>query len=112
MPMIFDVLRSRARSAEATALDTFAAAARAVAAGGTADVNAVKATLAVVGKKPDDFQAAVALAGSAGAADLRAIRVSDGDTFTGLDAAPVSPWEWRKTEKDRKTARKAVGASR
>lgn len=28
------------------------------------------------------------------------------------DAAPVAPWEWRKTEKDRKTARKAVGASR
>lgn len=28
------------------------------------------------------------------------------------DAAPVAPWEWRKTEKDRKTARKAVGAGR
>ena len=62
MPMIFDVLRSRAQSAEATALDTIAAAARAVAAGGTADVNAVEAALAVVGKKPDDFEAAVALA--------------------------------------------------
>ena len=62
MPMIFDVLRTRARSAEATALDTIAAAARAVAAGGTADVNAVEAALAVIGKKPDDFEAAVALA--------------------------------------------------
>ena len=38
MPMIFDVLSSRARSAEATALDTIAAAARTVAAGGTANV--------------------------------------------------------------------------
>ena len=28
------------------------------------------------------------------------------------DAAPVAPWEWRKTEKDRKTARKAVGVGR
>ncbi|MCY3016442.1 MAG: hypothetical protein NT171_17345 [Planctomycetota bacterium] len=28
------------------------------------------------------------------------------------DAAPVAPWEWRKTEKDRKTARKAVGLGR
>lgn len=62
MPMIFDVLRTRARSAEATALDTIAAAARAVAAGGTADVTAVEAALAVIGKKPDDFEAAVALA--------------------------------------------------
>jgi hypothetical protein len=112
MPMIFDVLRSRAQSAEATALDTIAAAARAVAAGGTADVNAVEAALAVVGKKPDDFEAAVALAGSGGAADLRVIRVSDGDTFTGLDAAPVAPWEWRKTEKHRKTVWKAAGAGR
>ena len=38
MPMIFDVLRSRARSAEATALDTIAAAARTVAAGWTANM--------------------------------------------------------------------------
>ena len=38
MPMIFEALRSRARSAEATALDTIAAAARTVAAGGTANV--------------------------------------------------------------------------
>ena len=28
------------------------------------------------------------------------------------DAAPVEPWEWRKTEKDRTTARKAVGVGR
>ena len=28
------------------------------------------------------------------------------------DAHPVAPWEWRKTEKDRKAAGKAVGASR
>jgi endonuclease YncB( thermonuclease family) len=28
------------------------------------------------------------------------------------DAHPVAPWEWRKTEKDRKTAAKAAGASR
>jgi endonuclease YncB( thermonuclease family) len=28
------------------------------------------------------------------------------------DAHPIAPWEWRKTEKDRKTARKAVGAGR
>ncbi len=28
------------------------------------------------------------------------------------DAHPIAPWEWRKTEKDRKTAGKAVGASR
>jgi len=25
------------------------------------------------------------------------------------DAAPIAPWEWRKTEKERKAARKAVG---
>ena len=36
--MIFEALRSRARSAEATALDTIAAAARTVAAGWTANV--------------------------------------------------------------------------
>ena len=28
------------------------------------------------------------------------------------DAAPVAPWEWRKTEKDRQTARKAAGVGR
>ena len=28
------------------------------------------------------------------------------------DATPVAPWEWRKTEKERKTARKAVGVGR
>ena len=28
------------------------------------------------------------------------------------DAAPVAPWEWRKTEKDRQAAAKAVGAGR
>ncbi len=28
------------------------------------------------------------------------------------DAHPVAPWEWRKGEKDRKTAGKAVGAGR
>jgi micrococcal nuclease len=28
------------------------------------------------------------------------------------DAHPVAPWEWRKTEKDRKAARKAVGEGR
>jgi endonuclease YncB( thermonuclease family) len=28
------------------------------------------------------------------------------------DAHPIAPWEWRKTEKDRKTAGKAVGAGR
>ena len=28
------------------------------------------------------------------------------------DAAPVAPWEWRKTEKDRKTARTAAGVGR
>jgi hypothetical protein len=61
-PMIFDVLRSRARSAEATALDTIAAAARTVAAGGTANVDAVEKALATIGKQPADFEAAVALA--------------------------------------------------
>ena len=62
MPMIFDVLRSRARSAEATALDTIAAAARAVAAGGNANIDAVEKALATIGKQPADFEAAVALA--------------------------------------------------
>jgi len=62
MPMIFDQLRSRARSAEATALDTIAAAARAVAAGGNANIDSVEKALAVVGKQPADFEAAVALA--------------------------------------------------
>ncbi len=28
------------------------------------------------------------------------------------EAHPIAPWEWRKTEKDRKTAGKAVGAGR
>jgi micrococcal nuclease len=28
------------------------------------------------------------------------------------DAHPIAPWEWRKTEKDRKAAGKAVGAGR
>jgi micrococcal nuclease len=28
------------------------------------------------------------------------------------DAAPVAPWEWRKGEKERKAARKAVGTGR
>jgi len=28
------------------------------------------------------------------------------------DAHPIAPWEWRKTEKDRKAAGKAVGAER
>ncbi len=28
------------------------------------------------------------------------------------DAAPVAPWEWRRTEKDRKTARNAAGVGR
>ena len=28
------------------------------------------------------------------------------------DADPVAPWEWRKTEKERKAAKKAVGAGR
>jgi micrococcal nuclease len=28
------------------------------------------------------------------------------------DAHPIAPWEWRKTEKDRKAAAKAVGAGR
>lgn len=28
------------------------------------------------------------------------------------DAAPVAPWEWRKGEKERKAADKAVGAGR
>jgi hypothetical protein len=62
MPMIFDQLRSRARSAEATALDTIAAAARAVAAGGNANIDAVEKALATIGKQPADFEAAVALA--------------------------------------------------
>jgi hypothetical protein len=62
MPMIFDQLRSRARSAEATALDTIAAAARAVAAGGNANIDAVEKALAAIGKQPADFEAAVALA--------------------------------------------------
>ena len=49
MPMIFEMLQTRARSAEATALDTIAAAARAVAAGGTADIDAVeKASTTIV----------------------------------------------------------------
>ena len=60
--MITDVLRSRARSTEATALDTIAAAARAVAGGGTGNVDAVEAALATIGKEPADFEAAVALA--------------------------------------------------
>ena len=60
--MITDVLRSRARSAEATALDTIAAAARAVASGGNGNVDAVEAALATIGKEPADFEAAVALA--------------------------------------------------
>ena len=60
--MITDLLRSRARSAEATALDTIAAAARAVASGGTGNVDAVEAALATIGKQPADFDAAVALA--------------------------------------------------
>ena len=60
--MITDVLRSRARSAEATALDTIAAAARAVAGGGSGNVDAVEAALATIGKEPADFEAAVALA--------------------------------------------------
>ena len=60
--MITDVLRSRARSAEATALDIIAAAARAVASGGTGNVDAVEAALATIGKEPADFEAAVALA--------------------------------------------------
>ena len=60
--MITDVLRSRARSAEATALDTIAAAARAVASGGNGNVDAVEAALASIGKEPADFEAAVALA--------------------------------------------------
>jgi uncharacterized coiled-coil DUF342 family protein len=62
MPMIFEALRSRARSAEATALETIAAAARAVAAGGNANIDSVEKALAVVGKQPADFEAAVALA--------------------------------------------------
>jgi hypothetical protein len=62
MSMIFDALRSRARSAEATALDTIAAAARAVAAGGNANIDAVEKALATIGKQPADFEAAVALA--------------------------------------------------
>jgi len=62
MPIIFDQLRSRARSAEATALDTIAAAARAVAAGGNANIDSVEKALAVVGKQPADFEAAVSLA--------------------------------------------------
>ncbi len=60
--MVFDQLRSRARSAEATALDTIAAAARAVAAGGNANIDAVEKALATIGKQPADFEAAVALA--------------------------------------------------
>ncbi len=28
------------------------------------------------------------------------------------DAAPVAPWEWRKTEKERKAAKKAMGKGR
>ena len=28
------------------------------------------------------------------------------------DAHPIAPWEWRRTEKDRKTAGKAVGVGR
>jgi hypothetical protein len=60
--MITDLLRSRARSAEATALDTIAAAARAVASGGTGNVDAVEAALATIGRQPADFDAAVALA--------------------------------------------------
>ena len=60
--MITDVLRSRARSTEATALDTIAAAARAVASGGNGNVDAVEAALASIGKEPADFEAAVALA--------------------------------------------------
>jgi hypothetical protein len=60
--MIFEALRSRARSAEAAALDTIAAAARSVAAGGNANIDSVEKTLAVVGKQPADFEAAVALA--------------------------------------------------
>lgn len=60
--MITDLLRSRARSTGATALDTIAAAARAVASGGTGNVDAVEAALATIGKEPADFEAAVALA--------------------------------------------------
>ena len=62
MAMILDLLRSRARSVEATALDTIATAARAVAAGGNANIDAVEKALSIVGKTPADFEAAVALA--------------------------------------------------
>ena len=60
--MITDLLRSRARSTEATALDTIAAAARGVAGGGTGNIDSVEAALATIGKQPADFEAAVALA--------------------------------------------------